>query len=194
MEDSPSSVPGKWRGWRVGGAVSILLGIATGIVATQIGVGLLWILLWCASLGLLCLGFGLLSVYRHTVVVVRQPGDLTGQAEASCGVFGQDGGHPGTPPLSQEVEKRIALLFEPVHQEMVRTILLRDCGNNLWRTAKETEMDRLRFAVLKVSRGSLDRLTDAIKLAKTDWRDVLSAAGFAWNPKKHRSWLPRKNW
>lgn len=184
----------KWEALRFVGAVMILLGITAGIAANHFGADLLWILLWCASLGLLFLGFAVLLVYRRTVLVIRQPGDLTDQLEVSSGAFERDGGHPGTLPLGQEAEKRIALLFEPTHQETVRTILLRDCGNSLWREASETEIERLRFAVLKVSRGSLDRLSKTIELAKTDWRDVLLAAGFANNPQAHRSWLPKRTW
>ena len=70
----------------------------------------------------------------------------------------------GTPPLSSETEQRIGLLFAPVHCEIVRTILLDEFGNNLpflgnldW-----PAMDRFRFAVLKLSGGSLDRLRDAV--------------------------------
>jgi hypothetical protein len=175
-------------------SVIILLGITAGIAASHIGAGLWWILLCCASFGLLLLGFGLLSVYHQTAFVTRQPGDLRDQLDVTSDAFERDGGRSGTLPLSQEAEKRVALLFEPTHQEIVRTILVRDCGANLWRDTSETEIDRLRFAVLKVSRGSLDRLVYAIERAKTDWRDVLLAAGFANNPQAHRSWLPKRNW
>jgi hypothetical protein len=39
-------------------------------------------------------------------------------------------------------------------------------------------MERVRFAVLKLSGGDLEKLRKAIKLAQTDWRDLLMAAGF----------------
>jgi hypothetical protein len=194
MEDMASSVTRKSGALRVVSLVIILFSFAAGIAANRIGEGWLRILLWCASLGLLFLGFLLLFVYHQTLLVIRQPSDLAGQLEVKSQASERDDEPPGTLPLTQEAEKRIDLLFEPKYQEMVRTILMRDCGNNLWRKASETEIDRLRFAVLKVSRGSLDRLTGAIELAKIDWRDVLLAAGFANNPQAHRSWLPKRNW
>jgi hypothetical protein len=37
---------------------------------------------------------------------------------------------------------------------------------------------RFQFAVLKLSEGKMDKLDEAIELAKVDWRDLLAAAGF----------------
>jgi hypothetical protein len=48
----------------------------------------------------------------------------------------------------------------------------------------------VRFAALKLSEGRLDRLEEAIKLAQTDWRDLLVAAGFAHDVEAHLNWLP----
>jgi hypothetical protein len=194
MEDQPRSLTRKWGALRVVGGATILLGIAAAIAANSVVVGLFANWLRFAALGLAFLGLVLLSVYRNTVIVIPQPGDLTGHPEVSSDGSAGDGGRPGGPPLSEETEKRIALLFDPTQQETVRALLLRDCGHNLYAAANETEMDRLRFSVLKASHGSLDRLTDAIRLAKTDWRDAMSAAGFAWSPEKHKSWLPKKKW
>jgi hypothetical protein len=100
----------------------------------------------------------------------------------------------GTPPLSAETERRIALLFAPARQEIVRTILREECGNNppFLQNAGETEIDRFRFAALKLSEGSLDKLRDAVRLAKTDWRDLLVAAGFAGTVDAHKDWLPTR--
>ena len=99
----------------------------------------------------------------------------------------------GTPPLSQPTEYRIILLFAPADQEMVRTILRDECGNNLplYPNSTEQEVERIRFAVLKLSAGRVDKLQRAVLAAKTDWRDVLLWAGFANNPTAHKSWTPR---
>lgn len=99
----------------------------------------------------------------------------------------------GTPPLTQPTEERIAWLFVPADQNMVRTILRDECGNNLplYPTSSEQEVERIRFAVLKLSAGSVDKLQEAVRLAKTDWRDVLLYAGFANHPTAHTSWMPR---
>lgn len=58
-----------------------------------------------------------------------------------------------SPPLSRETEKRITLLFAPVDQGAVRSILLEECGNNLpfLQNLDQTAMDRFRFAVLKLT-------------------------------------------
>ncbi len=96
-------------------------------------------------------------------------------------------------PLSQPTEERIGLLFIPSDQELVRTILREECGSNLplCPNSDEQEVERIRFAVLKLSAGSVDKLQKVVRAAKTDWRDVLLWAGFAYDPAAHKSWLPR---
>ena len=98
----------------------------------------------------------------------------------------------GTPPLSSETERRIALLFAPADHETVRTILLEECGYNLPGCAGSGDMERIRFGALKLSRGKLDKLRAAVELAKIDWRDVLLSARFAWRVDAHKEWLPGK--
>jgi hypothetical protein len=41
---------------------------------------------------------------------------------------------------------------------------------------------------LKLSEGNLDKLNRAVALAKTDWRDLLMAAGFGEDIKAHLAW------
>jgi len=91
--------------------------------------------------------------------------------------------------ISPETEKRIRLLFSPDEHELVRVILLEECGNNLpfLRDFNELELERFRFAVLKLSEGKLDKFDRAIALAKSDWRDLLMAAGFAEDVNAHLS-------
>jgi len=98
--------------------------------------------------------------------------------------------------ISPETEKRIALLFPPNEQELVRAVLSDECGNNLplCETWNEVQLDRIRFAVLKLSRGKLDQFDRALALAKIDWRDLLVAANFAEDVKAHVSWLPERTW
>ena len=100
----------------------------------------------------------------------------------------------GLSRLSKETEKRIDLLFAADKRERVRTILLNECGNNLpfLQNADEDELNRFRFAALKISDGDLGRLDEAIRLAKSDWRDLLVAAGFAHNRRVHTRWLPEQ--
>jgi hypothetical protein len=49
--------------------------------------------------------------------------------------------------------------------------------------------ERLRFAALNVSNGSLQVLCDAIELAKHVGRDLLIGAEFGEVPHVHRRWL-----
>jgi len=101
----------------------------------------------------------------------------------------------GAPPLSPETEKRVALLFPPDRQEVVRNILLEECGNNLpfLQELDAIAIERFRFAALKLSHGQLVELRKAVDLAKTDWRDLLVAASFS-TLNSHQSWLPEKAW
>jgi hypothetical protein len=95
--------------------------------------------------------------------------------------------------LSAETEKRISLLFSPDQQQLVCTRLFQECGNNLpfLENLDEVQLQRFQFAVLKLSEGKMDKLDEAIELAKVDWRDLLVAAGFE-EPDAHTSWLPVK--
>ena len=52
------------------------------------------------------------------------------------------------------------------------------------------QMDRFRFAALKLSEGKLSTLVAAVDLAKRDWRDLLMAAGFGEDVTEHERWLP----
>jgi hypothetical protein len=49
-------------------------------------------------------------------------------------------------------------------------------------------MERIWFAVVKLSNGDRERLEHALALAKTDWRDLLMAAGFGAHVKAHKTW------
>ncbi len=97
-----------------------------------------------------------------------------------------------TPPLTDETLRRIDLLFPPDERELVASILLEECGNNLplLNNVDAHDMDRFRFAALKLSEGRLDKLDEALKLAKMDWRDLLMAAGFGYSIHAHETWIP----
>lgn len=97
------------------------------------------------------------------------------------------------PLLSAETEKRVVLMFPPSEHGQVRALLLEQCGNNLpgLEGADSATLDRFRFAALKVSGGNLAKLHRAVQLARTDWRDLLMAAGFGESLTAHESWLPK---
>ena len=98
------------------------------------------------------------------------------------------------PPLSQATEQRLCLCFPDHTRGLVRHLLLEECGNKLpgLAEADSERMDRFRFAVLKLSGGDLGGLERALLLARTDWRDLLMAAGFGEDPQAHTHWLPGK--
>ena len=92
--------------------------------------------------------------------------------------------------LSEATWEKIRALFPVEHHEEVATILENECGNNLPFLEKldKYRLERFRFAALKLSRGSVEELRTAVRLAKTDWRDLLVAAGFADSLDAHTRW------
>lgn len=86
--------------------------------------------------------------------------------------------------------KLIDTIYRKEERSLVIHTLENDCGNNLplcngW-TSKQLE--RIRFAVIKFSEGQLDRFHYAIKLANTDWRDLLVEVCFADDIDCHSEW------
>jgi len=92
--------------------------------------------------------------------------------------------------LSERTWKIVRVMFPVEQQESVAKLLLTECGNNLpyLNNSDEIELERIRFAALKSSRGNVDKLQRAIALAKSDWRDLLMSAGFAESVTEHSEW------
>lgn len=78
----------------------------------------------------------------------------------------------------------------PNHINEVKRLLEEQCGQNLPFCDNGTpeSLQRLRFAALKVSDGKMDKLIEAVDLAKIDWRDLLVWAGFANDLEAHSKW------
>jgi hypothetical protein len=93
--------------------------------------------------------------------------------------------------LTGGTERRIESLFPSSEREAVRAMLLEECGTNIpgWESAG---LERLRFAVLKISAGDVAKLRKAVDLAKKDFRDALMWAGFG-EPDAHRRWRPHQH-
>ena len=66
-----------------------------------------------------------------------------------------------------------------------------ECGSGLPFMGEATPegLERVRFAVLKLSKGSTTQLAREVALANIDWRDVLVAAEFSTDLHAHRLWL-----
>ena len=95
-------------------------------------------------------------------------------------------------PLSPETRRRTLALFAPADQAAAERLLVEGCGNNLpfLDELDPFQLERFRFAALKLGDGRLDGLRQAVALAKADWRDLLMSAGFGEDVAAHNRWTP----
>ncbi len=95
--------------------------------------------------------------------------------------------------VSSETRRRIEALFSIGDRGQVTELIENECGNNLpfLSSLDGAQLERFRFAALKLSEGNIEKLKNAITLAKTDWRDLLMSAGFQ-NPDEHKRWFPNR--
>ena len=93
--------------------------------------------------------------------------------------------------LTDETLSRIETLF-PQDRDEVERLLREECADNLplWVETTPEGLERIRFAVLKLSNGDITALREHIRIAQIDWRDVLVAAGFGHDPRAHEAWAP----
>jgi hypothetical protein len=82
-------------------------------------------------------------------------------------------------PLTPNIAKAIDRLFSGDSREEVVRLLTERCADSLpnCRQLDEYSMEDLRFEVLKVSQGDLEKLRAAVQLANDDWRDLSAASG-----------------
>ena len=92
--------------------------------------------------------------------------------------------------LTARTKDVIAKLFEPPTAAVVEGLLADECGSNLplYKPATPEGLERVRFAVLKISNGNEEKFLEALSLAKRDWRDVLVWAGFGNDLDAHNKW------
>lgn len=92
--------------------------------------------------------------------------------------------------LSPRTQQIIKQLVKPEAREKVCERLERECGTEALGCTGWTpeEMERIRFAVLKLGAKTDSDFESAILLAKTDWRDLLMAAGFGEDLESHNKW------
>ena len=97
-----------------------------------------------------------------------------------------------TIPLSSETQRRLDALFVERDRQTVAQLLITQCGDSLplWHDKDPLGLERIRFAALKLSNGSLAELIRAVQIAQVDWRDVLVAAGFGNDVRAHQAWFP----
>lgn len=94
--------------------------------------------------------------------------------------------------LTDRTRAHVRALFQASDVDAVEKTLATDCADNLPLLTHSSphDLERVRFAVLRLSGGRLDDLARAVCLAQTDWRDLLVAAGFADDTQAHLRWQP----
>ncbi len=94
--------------------------------------------------------------------------------------------------LSERTVELICKIFSEEKREEVEGLLRLECAENIpfCENHNQFQMERIRFSVLKLSEGKMDKLVKAIELAQVDWRDLFMAAGFGHDPEAHEKWVP----
>ena len=96
-------------------------------------------------------------------------------------------------PLSAGTLARAERLFSGDALAQVVRVLEDEVAERLpllGHVATPETMERLRYAVLKLSEGELGKFEEAVRVVKEDWRDTLVAAGFGHRVEEHTHWWP----
>ncbi len=97
--------------------------------------------------------------------------------------------------LSKKTEKLVARVFpDKGARTTAQNMLTSECGNGIpfCENSSPEDLERIRFAVLKLSEGDLKKLQRAIELANLDWRDLFMEAGFGHDVEAHNKWYAKK--
>lgn len=95
-------------------------------------------------------------------------------------------------PLSPETRRKLKRVFREEDKVEAERLLVNECADNLplAGSTDEFKSERIRFAVMRLSKGNIEELKNQIHAAQQDWRDVLLAAGFARYVDQHKRWKP----
>jgi len=93
-------------------------------------------------------------------------------------------------PLSEATRERLTALFDSNDLATAEQLLVALTGEPSASPATPESLERLRFAAIRVSGGTVHGLREALDLATTDWRDLLAAARFAGDVRAHSQWKP----
>lgn len=96
--------------------------------------------------------------------------------------------------LSERTQKLIAKLFSRSDGVVISDLLYRAVSSNIpyFDNANSEEMERIRFAILKMTKQSPLNLAVGIYLAQTDWRDLLMSAGFGDDTSEYMTWYVKQ--
>ena len=85
-----------------------------------------------------------------------------------------------SPKLSPRTRQLVEKIFDLKRVAEAAQWLEDECGNTLpfCDDHDEYQMERIRFAALKLSNGNINKLLEAIDVARMDWRDLFMSAGF----------------
>jgi hypothetical protein len=95
-------------------------------------------------------------------------------------------------PLSEATEERLKTIFSPELQREAAELLQNKCAEKIDGCENHTpeRMERIRFSVLKLSKGDIKEMLKWIEHAHVDWRDLFMAAGFSQDIHAHKKWKP----
>jgi len=95
--------------------------------------------------------------------------------------------------LTDMTQKLVDLIFTKSEKQLITDILLNECGSNLplCESWNYKQFERIRFAVIKLSEGQIDKFQYAVKLANMDWRDLLVVVGFAVDINSSNEWAKK---
>jgi hypothetical protein len=91
-------------------------------------------------------------------------------------------------PLDPGTRERLEAVFVADARSQAERLLVEECGPDVV-PAGDHELVQVRRAALRVSRGDLVRLQQAIDLARHDWRDLRQSV-FGDDPLAHERWYP----
>jgi len=95
-----------------------------------------------------------------------------------------------TPTLSPRTQQLVVGIFGLQDRAEAAQWLEQKCGNNLpfCSDHDEYQMERLRFAAIKLSQGNIQKLLRGIEVACMDWRDLLVAANIGHEVRAREAW------
>jgi hypothetical protein len=96
-------------------------------------------------------------------------------------------------PLSDRTLSLIKALFKDPFRSRVINALGTEVSEDTPFCTNETPegMERIRFAVIKLIHEDWKNFDYALKEAKTDWRDLLMAAGFGYSVDEYNRWYQK---
>ena len=97
------------------------------------------------------------------------------------------------PKLSSRTRQLVEKIFGPKRVDEAVQWLEDECGNNIpfCDDHDEYQMERIRFAAIKLSNGNIQKLLEAIDEARIDWRYLFMAADFGYDVNAHEEWAKK---